>query len=116
MAFENAISDSEDALRTGDTSVEFELASIATVIRHSAILGCYLLGRENFDRYDAVTYLCDQSGLPGAIKNEFPFLYRFRLAISRGQTLPARVSVGSAYDWCKRARMIVEEVKRHAPS
>jgi hypothetical protein len=110
LAFGAAIADSEDALRAGDTSVEFELANIATVVRHCSILGCYLAGQPTFGRYEAVKRLCKIVGAPDQIGRQFPHLYNYRLALARNLSVPAGATIEYAIEWCRRARSLVEKV------
>lgn len=82
-SFELAIADSESALAEGDTSIEFELASLATVMRHCAILGCYLMDCEDFTRYGAFDLCCDRFGFEPELKDEFRQFYGYRIALAR---------------------------------
>lgn len=115
-AFETAIDDCEEALISGDTSVEFELASLATVLRHSSILGCYLFGQDNFGRTQAVTHCCETLLLPDEIKHGFPSLYMFRIALARNGHMPAIPDVTYASDWIAWARLLVGRIASYAAS
>jgi hypothetical protein len=111
-AFRQALADVASAISHADSSPEFEAAALATLLRHSAILGCYLINEDDFGRYSAVTRFCSNRGLPPAIAAEFPVLYAYRMSLARSQPWPD----GSSYDlvmaWTERTSRVIEEVAR----
>lgn len=109
LAFDSAVNDSEESLQLGDSSLEFELANLATIIRHCSILGCYLSGAPDFGRYSAVAKLTSRLGLP--LGDEFPHLYSFRMALARGGNPPEGATVADAFRWCLNARRLVKGVR-----
>jgi hypothetical protein len=110
-SFKLSIEDIRQALDCGDTALEFELSSMATTVRHSSILGCYLAGRPEFGRYAAVTTFCEMVGLPGQIASEFVELYQFRMMIERNTAAPPREGLDAyAAKWLAWSTDIVEEV------
>lgn len=113
-AFGTAIQDSRDALDSRDSSVEFELANLGTVIRHAAILGCHLMGHPRFNRYDAVSALSSGTASLGVVAKEFPLLYDFRLAVARGYPMPSGATEQYAQTWVTRAQLVIERVRRLA--
>jgi hypothetical protein len=115
-SFESAINDSEFALTAGDTSVEFELASLATVMRHCSILASYLMGHEDFSRTGAVDLCCDRFGLGDDPKQQFRWLYSFRIAIARELPFTASASLGDGLRAVRTARAILNGVKVYASS
>jgi hypothetical protein len=113
-SFELAITDSELALIEGDTSVEFELASLATVMRHCSILASYLMGSENYSRTGAVDLCCDRLGLGEDPKREFRMLYTYRIAIVRGLPFGDSPTVADGLRSVCTARTILNGVKEYA--
>ncbi|WP_421846180.1 hypothetical protein [Mycobacterium sp.] len=113
-SFELAIADSEIALTQGDTSVEFELASLATVMRHCSILGSYLMGSENFSRTGALDLCCDRLGLGADAKEEFRRLYTYRIAIARGMPFGDSPTVADGLRSVYIARTILNGVRNYA--
>jgi len=114
QSFEMAIDDCMDALESGDSSIEFELSSIATVVRHASILGCYLVGTLEFSRYESVRCFCLATQLRFEIAMEFPELYNYRIAVMRNKKLPRRPEISYAYEWVTRSRAVLREVTRLA--
>jgi hypothetical protein len=115
-SFESAISDSELALIAGDTSVEFELASLATVMRHCSILASYLMGEEDFSRTGAVDLCCDRFGLGDDPKQQFRWVYAYRIAIARELPFTASAAVGDGLRAVRTARTILNSVREYASS
>lgn len=113
-SFELAIADSAHALAEGGTSVEFELSSLATVIRHCSILGSYLLGSEDFSRTGAVDFCCDRFGLGEAPKDEFRRAYAYRISIARGLAFGDSPTMADAWRSVSTARAILNGVREYA--
>lgn len=109
-SFRLAIDDCISALDVGDSSVEFELASIATVIRHASILGCYLAGTPEFGRHEPVRRFCQITNLPIEIAASFPRLYLFRISYMRDLPTSSAENIEYAYLWCDSARLLLREV------
>ena len=110
-SFRLSLEDIRQALASGDTTPEFELSSLATTVRHSSILGCYLVGKPEFGRYASVRKFCEMVGLPSQIGNEFVELYQFRMMIVRKAEAPVRGELDVyAANWLAWSKDIVEEV------
>jgi hypothetical protein len=110
-SFSQSLIDIRQALESGDTAIEFELSSLATTLRHSTILGCYLLGKPEFGRYAAVKSFCEIIGLPVQITTGFVDLYQFRMAIERKGAMPHIDSLEKyAENWLLWSTDVVEEV------
>jgi hypothetical protein len=107
-AFLAAVDDAESALRVGSTGIEFELASIATTIRHASILGCYLGGDPDFGRYSAVNKFLRLAKLDPGLLHDFKKLYAFRLAQDGRQSSPELPSADTIAEWVKVARVFVD--------
>lgn len=113
-SFELAIQDSETALTEGDTSVEFEIASLATVMRHCSILGSYLLGAENFTRTGAFDVCCDKFGLGDLSKEIFRRMYSYRIAMARDLPFPDAANMEDGLCSVAVARTLLNGVKEYA--
>lgn len=112
ISFGLALDDIEDALNAGDTSPAFELGAIATVMRHSSIVGCYLRGSLCFGRYESVRRFCEIAELPSDISSGFPALYEFRMYQARRAVRPtANGTEREARRWLHLARMFLREVQ-----
>lgn len=110
-SFRLSLIDIRQALDCGDTTVEFELGSLATTLRHSSILGCYLLGKLEFGRYAAVKTFCEMTSLPARIASEFVGLYQFRMMIARQTEIPQNNDLDAyAENWLAWSTEVVEEV------
>lgn len=77
-AFRLTIADIREGFRAGSTP-EFEMAVLGTVLRHSSVLGCYLLGRPCFGRTEAIERVGEAVGLTPETVRAFTILYLFRL-------------------------------------
>jgi hypothetical protein len=109
-AFREALADIKCAVDLGDSSLDFESAALATLLRHSAILGCYLTGDTDFGRYSAVESFCYRRYLPAAIGAEFPALYAYRMSLARAQPWPYFTDLEFVEQWVERASHVIEEV------
>ena len=65
--FLSAWEDIRDAAEAGDTDDLFELKSLATLTRHSSIVGCFALGELQFSRYGSVDLFVRRRALDPAI-------------------------------------------------
>src|SRR5207249_617017 len=63
----------------GDHSPPFELAVVATALRHAFILGCYVTGQPNFGRSSPFRRLGHEMGLSSQLISDIEELYGFRL-------------------------------------
>jgi len=89
----------------GDPS--FELAVLATVIRHCSILTCYLLGAPQFDRRSSITEAFVAVGMGHAAAGALD-LYQFRLARSRGIPVNEPPTAFTTREWCAVASEFVK--------
>lgn len=76
-SFEIVVDDVLEALGIGDTPLVFEAQVTAKLVRHLAILGCYMAGEPNFSRYDSVELAADLWNVktPGSSSSGFVWLY-----------------------------------------
>ncbi len=84
-SFQATLADVRDSLR-GDCSPPFELAVVATVVRHASVLGCYLTQRPTFGRSAPVVAFCGAVGVPDETRDELLALYEHRMAAVRAGT------------------------------
>jgi Nucleotidyltransferase domain len=114
LSFETAVDDCETAIRFQDTSPEFELASIATVMRHCSILGCYVVGIDEFSRIRPMEICCEALKLDGGIVDIYKSIYMFRIALNRGYPFPLSPSRAMVEQAIRMARTLILGVKKHA--
>ena len=107
--FKVVLEDVAEALSFGGQE-KYELSVLATIIRHSTILGCWLLNRPSFGRLEPVSRFVSARNIESVVGREFPDLYGYRLfADGRvGRDCLQEVSVNQ---WLKRARDVVESVE-----
>jgi hypothetical protein len=108
--FRQVLADVELALR-GDHSPAFELSVVATAARHSAILGCYLIGEPDFGRTSAFRRLLPRLGYSPDFADEMEVLYAFRQAENESRPLDATVSSEDVREWVMRIRVILHQVE-----
>ena len=107
--FKVVLEDVAEALGPGGKK-EYELSVLATVIRHSSILGCWLLNQPSFGRHEPVSCFVSSRSIESEVGSEFPGLYSYRLyADGRiGKDCLKEISVSQ---WLKRAKDVVESVE-----
>jgi predicted nucleotidyltransferase len=109
QSFLQVLDDVEASTRV-DHSVAFELGVVATAARHSAILGCYLLGMPDFGRDSAFETLLPHLGHPSSAVAEFIWLYKFRRADDEQIAPPSEPSTEDLLVWVDRVRSLIGEV------
>lgn len=107
--FRVVLEDVAEALSAGGQK-EYELAVLATVIRHSSILGCWLLNQPSFGRLEPVSCFIASQDIESVVGGEFPILYDYRL-YADGRVERECLQQISANGWLKRARDVVESVE-----
>ena len=106
--FRVVLEDVADSLGSGGQRV-YELSVLATVTRHSCVLGCWLLDRPSFGRLEPVSCFVASRSIENVVGNEFPRLYDYRL-YADGRIGRECLQEISASEWLKRTRDIVESV------
>lgn len=100
-AFKTGLQEARDSLRCGG-SVPFELSVIATLIRHSSILACYVMGKPTFGRTSPVDLVASKWGLGRRLVEDFEGLYAYKLsAEQRVKTIEIQ-DTAYALKWCDR--------------
>lgn len=107
--FHAVVDDVAEALDCNEEET-YELAVLATVIRHSTILGCWLLKQPVFGRVEPVSRFVKLRGLGSLVEKDFPDLYRYRLYID-GRIGREHLSNLSGRQWLEIARRVVESVE-----
>ena len=108
--FWTVLKDVQESLHDGGSPV-FELSVLATVLRHSSILGCWVVGKPSFGRMRPVERFVKICGLSSKIAAEFPTLYQYRLyAVGRipsvAEPMPYELDI-----WLERTREIINTLE-----
>lgn len=90
-------------IMTDDTDdidvIQYNLSIMATLIRNTCIVCCYLIGDKQFGRISPVrtcaSYFKDQ--FPISLK-DYEQLYLYRISINRGGNMPCKSNLGYYYD------------------
>jgi hypothetical protein len=109
-AFVRVLDDVERAL-LGDHSPAFELAVIATALRHSCILGCYAAGEPKFGRRSAFEMFLARARRSDLIEAAQQ-LYDFRLYEDGRSVPPFEATTADVMFWLTRAREVLGAVGR----
>ncbi|MCY4264366.1 MAG: nucleotidyltransferase domain-containing protein [Gammaproteobacteria bacterium] len=107
--FQRVLEDVSKSLNSGNWII-YDLAVLGSLVRHSSILGCYLLNQPRFGRYSAVTNFVQLSGLSQSIKEEFLALYQYRLYIEKRSKKPD-VSFADPFIWIERSHEIIRKLE-----
>ena len=107
--FRVVLEDVAESLRFGGKK-DYELSVLATVIRHSSILGCWLLGQPSFGRLEPVSCFISSRNIENLVGGEFPILYDYRL-YADGRVERDCLQEISVNGWLERARDVVESVE-----
>ena len=107
--FRVVLEDVAEALSDGGQK-EYELSVLATVIRHSSILGCWLLNQPSFGRLEPVSCFISSQNIESVVGSEFPILYDYRL-YADGRVERGCLQQVSANGWLKGASDVVESVE-----
>lgn len=111
--FSEVLSDIRESI-SREGSVAFELATLGTVVRHAAILGCAIADQPCFCRLEPVKRISELWNLPGPWVREFEFLYQYRLyADGRLSAPPLQYSPDFAIRWLDRASAFIEVLHGH---
>lgn len=114
IGFDTALSDCLIQVGINGTCLEYELSVVATVVRHSSILGCYLANSPEFGRYSAVAKFCSLVSHQGRISDDFASLYQFRLAQDGRHSFPKVPPVNEINDWLYEAIGYLDKVRSYA--
>jgi hypothetical protein len=112
-AFEKCIEDVEIGIDKGSTPA-FEMSVLATVLRHSAVLACYLLGNQKFGRLEPFQFASKHWHFEDSIINGFEELYQFRLHEDGRTSLPFEATEKDVSMWVGRVKRFLTYLKREA--
>ena len=108
--FAAVLDDVEGALEL-DHVPAFELAVVATALRHACILGCYAIGQPTFGRRSAFGLFLRTAGRPELV-DEAEQLYEFRLHDDGRGPLPYEPTTRDVECWIARTRDVMGDVER----
>ena len=114
LSFRTVLNDISISLNDGQASLYFELSTLATVIRHTAILGCSLAGAPCFSRNDPIGRLAAHWHIPQEWVAEFPQLYVYRLYAAGRAPRPREANAQYILAWCERLDHILSLLEHHA--
>lgn len=107
--FQTVLDDVAEALNNGEDET-YELAVLGTVLRHSTILGCWLLKQPSFGRLDPVRRFGRSRGIGSLVEKEFADLYHYRL-YADGRLGRESLRKLSRSQWLRTARHVVASVE-----
>ena len=110
--FQVVLDDVAEALDSKEEET-YELAVLGTVIRHSTILGCWLLKQPSFGRLEPVSRFVTLRDIDSLVEKDFPDLYRYRL-YADGRIGREFLRKLSGYQWLEWARLVVANVEELA--
>jgi hypothetical protein len=112
-AFTKCIQDVLNGIERGSTPA-FEMSVIATVLRHSAILASYMIGKPIFSRLDPFQSVAKLWGFAEEVVNEFQKVYQFRLHEDGRTPAPFDASEDDVKLWAIRAKKFLDILKEKA--
>ncbi len=107
--FRAVLEDVAEALNNTEEET-YELSVLGTVIRHSTILGCWLIRQPSFGRTEPVSRFVQSRCLESVIESKFPELYDYRL-YTDGRLRRDALHMLSGRKWLDRARLVLAEVE-----
>lgn len=111
--FRATVNDVRTSLDHGG-SIPFELSVLGTVLRHSAILGCYLSGFPTFGRYLSVQRIVDLWDLDPNTATQFPDLYQNRLWADKRTNRPNEMPFEAIHRWYKHIDALLAKLEEKA--
>lgn len=97
---------------SGDHSPKFELAVIATALRHAFILGCYVTGQPDFGRTTPFRRLVPELQVPAQTAGDLERLYEFRLYQHDRAPAPFDATTDDVRDWLHVADTLFGGIRR----
>lgn len=108
-AFRTTILDVQESISKGGSAF-YELSVLGTLLRHTAILGCFISGKPSFGRIKPVDEIVRLWGLDPCIAKEFKALYKFRLYSVRSGKFPGNGHRGQVEMWCNKISLILNQL------
>lgn len=112
-AFRQSLLDISDELPR-PSNLEFELATLASLIRRIGILGSYLIGQPQFDRIGPVRTVVKTWKLQNLLGLEFEEFYLHRAATESVRCNPATPSAEVLAIWIERAKLMMDCLEAEA--
>jgi hypothetical protein len=110
-AFTTVLQDVAESL-SGDHSPKFELAVVATALRHAFILGCYVTGQPDFGRTTPFWTLVRELQLPAQTAEDLGKLYEFRLHQHDRAPAPFEATTDDVREWLCLADTLFGAIRR----
>lgn len=110
LAFHTVVDDSVMAVSSGHEP-SYEAGVVATTIRHSSILGCWLLGEPSFGRIEPTARIFDQMGYGDELVRDYEKLYSCKLYSEGRLSSIDMPSATYVLRWCETAREIGDFVR-----
>jgi Nucleotidyltransferase domain len=96
-------------------SVPFELAVLATTLRHASVLGCYIVQRANFGRWSAIESYAAHARLENWTAAKVRDLLDYKLWSEGRRTAPEHVALErTALNICDEVEGVIESVEGDA--
>jgi hypothetical protein len=111
-SFRRAVRDVRYSL-SHDGSPVFEASVLATVLRHSAILGCYVGGFPAFGRAEPVFRTVAAWRLDPAIAAGFLDLYQFRIRAEGRSDESRAIAPAEVLQWCDHVDSLLGALEEH---
>lgn len=109
-AFQTVLKDVRASI-LGEHSSAFELAVIATALRHAFILGCYVTGEPDFGRTSPFYRLCPVLKQPQRMANALATLYQFRLHQHDRAPAPFDPTTADVRNWLEIADALFTAIR-----
>lgn len=109
-AFRAGLDEARDSLQSGG-SIVFELSVIATLIRHSSILGCYVVDEPTFGRISPVERIVRKWGMDQRLVEEFRALYSYKMLAERRVKNIEMQDTAYGLEWCCRLEKMLSRLE-----
>jgi predicted nucleotidyltransferase len=108
MEYSEILDDIAESLSIDETTIEYELAILATLVRNTCIGACYLMNILDFGRNTPILTCMEYW------KDKFPFtfeeysvLYEYRIYATRGARMYRQASLEYAKSWISKTRALL---------
>ena len=110
-AFQTVLGDVRQSVARAH-SPPFELAVVATALRHAFILGCYVSRQPDFGRTTPFHRLCRMLGEPPALAADLATLYEFRLYQHDRAAIPFTPNTADVHRWLDKADALLAKIQQ----
>ena len=107
--YRQVLGDIEESISLDLSTVNYELSTLAILIRNTCIGLCYINGVKSFSRRSPIIWCLETySGkIPFTIE-EFDVLYYYRIAQTRGHDIEGCTDLGYVYTWIKNTKALLD--------